>query len=90
MMSQMSHIETITQINCTIESHETSHDLDDIMYKIQKSWLPGIGMGKYMKITDLLGNFMHNAFCCSRATQVLMKTLETVNLTEFYPMLDNE
>ena len=30
-----------------------------------------------MKITDLPRNFMNDAFCCSRATQVLMKTLET-------------
>ena len=84
MMSQMSHMKAITQINHTIESHETGHKWDDIMYKIQKSWLLGIhgnmidGNGKIcMKITDLLGNFTNDAFCHSRATQVLMKTLET-------------
>ena len=33
---------------------------------------------------------MTDAFCCSRATQVLMKTLETVNVTEICPMHDNE
>ena len=51
--------------------------------RFENSWLLGIGgntideNGKLcMKITDLLGNFMNDAFCCSRATQVLMKTLE--------------
>ena len=42
MTSQMSHMKTIAQINCTIESHDTSLELDDVMHKIQKSWLLGI------------------------------------------------
>ena len=37
MMSQMSHMKTSVQIICTIELHETSHELDDISYMIQKS-----------------------------------------------------
>ena len=36
MMSQMSHIISITQINSTIESHETDHMWADITYKIPK------------------------------------------------------
>ena len=31
-----------------------------------------------------------DAFRCSRATQVLMETPETVNLTEFHPRYNNE
>ena len=42
MMSHMSHMKSITQINHTIESHKMGHDWDDIMHKIRKSWLPGI------------------------------------------------
>ena len=41
MMSQMSHMKSITEINCTIESHETDHEWDDIPYKIQKFMAPG-------------------------------------------------
>ena len=36
-----------------------------------------------MEITD-------DAFGCSRATQVLIETLETVNLMEFHPRYNNE
>ena len=36
-----------------------------------------------MDITD-------DAFGCSRATQVLTETPETVNLTEFHPRYNNE
>ena len=52
--------------------------------RFENAQFPGIhgntidGNGKlWMKNTDLLGNFMNDAICCSRATQVLMKTLET-------------
>ena len=33
---------------------------------------------------------MDNAFGCSRATQVLMETPESVNLTEFHPRYNNK
>ena len=33
---------------------------------------------------------MDNAFGCSRATQVLMETPETVNLAEFHPRYNNK
>ena len=63
-MSQMSHTRSIAQINHTIESHKMGHKWDDIMHKIQKSWLPGIhgntdiGNRKiHTKIMDLPGNF---------------------------------
>ena len=57
----MSQIKTITQINHTIESHETGHEWDDITYKIQKftgSWefveIQLMGMGNHaQKTTDL-------------------------------------
>ena len=42
MISQTSHTKAITQINHTIESHETGHEWDDVMHKIQKLQLQGI------------------------------------------------
>ena len=33
---------TMAQINCTPESHETGHKWDDIMNKNGKSWSPGM------------------------------------------------
>ena len=33
---------------------------------------------------------MNDAFGCPRATQVLMETLESVNLTEFHPRYTNK
>ena len=49
------------------------------------------GMGNYAgKCIDLLRNFMNDTFRCSRATQVLEESPETVNLTEFCPILYNE
>ena len=51
-MSQISHMKSITQINCTIESHEMGHMWDDVMYKISKNhgsqefveiWIAGMG-----------------------------------------------
>ena len=41
MMSQMSHLKTIIQINCTIEWHETGHEWDDVMDKNQNIMAPG-------------------------------------------------
>ena len=86
MMSQRSHTKAITQINSTIESHKRGHEWDDVIHKIQKAWLLGTDRnmidGKrkiHMITTDLLGNFMNNAFWCSRATQV----------TGFYPKFKN-
>ena len=34
MMSQMSHMKSITQVNHTIESHEMGHMWDNILHKI--------------------------------------------------------
>ena len=33
---------------------------------------------------------MNDAFGCSRATEVLMETAETLNLTEFHPRYNNK
>ena len=48
-------------------------------------------MGNYAgKHTDLLGNFTYDAFGCSRGTQVLKESPETVNLTESCPIHNDE
>ena len=53
MMSQMSHMKSITQINCTIESHEMGHVWDDVMHKIQNH-----GSQEFVKIWTLgMGNY---------------------------------
>ena len=40
MVSQTSHMKSIALINCTIESHETGHEWDDVMHKIQNLTAP--------------------------------------------------
>ena len=41
-------------------------------------------------MSQLRMEIINNAFRCSRATQVLMETPETVNQTEFHPRYNNE